>query len=356
MMDIGRKTEAFAKLGKFMKFFAVKHPPEAKSDPLYEKFGEKVEEAIRVAYHFNGWFTEENVRYAMGSIGDALARDKLDKWISAYSIDEAKEPKRVGVVMAGNVPMVGFHDMLCVLMSGNTFVGKLSSDDKLLLPAVAEVLADIEPGFKDRIIFTFGILKDIDAVIATGSNNTARYFEHYFSKYPNIIRKNRHSVAVLDGSESEEELYELGRDIFQYFGLGCRNVSKIFIPANFDLDRLFGAIYPFRDIVNNKKYGNNYDYNKTLYLLRGAEHLLENGFLVLKEDTGLSSPVATLFYERYNSENELHERLRTDLPDIQCIVSKKELVPGSVPLGKAQSPELWDYADGVDTMKFLLSI
>lgn len=356
MIDIERKIDAFARLGKFMKLFAVKHPPEAKNDPLYEKHGERMEEAIARAYHFNGWFTEENVRHAMGSIGDALTQDKLRQWLSSYTINESKAPKKVGIVMAGNVPMVGFHDMLCVLMSGNICIGKLSSDDKLLLPRIAEVLADIEPLFKDRIAFTEGIFRDIDAVIATGSNNTARYFEHYFGKYPHIIRKNRNSVAVLDGSETEEELYALGKDIFQYFGLGCRNVAKIFIPEHFDLDRLFGAIFPYSEVVNNKKYGNNYDYNKTLYLLKGGENLLENGFLLLKEDVGLSSPVATLFYERYRDEEGLKERLRADLPNIQCIVSKRELGPGTVAFGKAQSPELWDYADRVDTIQFLLSL
>jgi hypothetical protein len=356
MIDIARRIEAFARLGKFMKLFAVKHPPEAKNDPLYEKYGEKMEEAITLAYQFNGWFTEENVRHAMGAIGDSLAKDKLEKWVGAYSIDDKRPPKRVGVVMAGNVPMVGFHDMLCVLVSGNTFVGKLSSGDKLLLPQVAEVLLQIEPGFRDRVIFSEGILKDIDAVIATGSNNTSRYFEHYFGKYPNIIRKNRSSVAVLDGSETDDELHALGRDIFLYFGLGCRNVSKIFIPATFDLNRLFGAIYAYRDVVNNKKYGNNYDYHKTLFLLKGAESLIENGFLLVKEDMGLTSPVATLFYERYSDEDELRSRLRMNLPNIQCIVSKKELFPGTVAPGQAQTPELWDYADRVDTMKFLLAL
>lgn len=355
-MDIERKIEAFARLGKFMILFGVKHPPETKNNLLYEEHGEKIEEAITKAFHLNGWFTEENVRHAMSSIGDSLTRGKLEQWLGNYKIDENKEPKQVGLVMAGNVPMVGFHDMLCVLLSGNISVGKLSSDDRLLLPRIAEVLIDIEPGFKDRLLFTEGIFKDIDAVIATGSNNTARYFEHYFGKYPHIIRKNRNSVAVLDGNETEEELYALGKDIFQYFGLGCRNVSKIFIPESFDLDRLFGAILPYSDVVNNKKYGNNYDYNKTLYLLKGGENLLENGFLLLKEDMGLSSPVATLFYERYSDEEGLKERLRADLPNIQCIVSRLDLGPGTVAFGKAQSPELWDYADRVDTMKFLLSL
>jgi acyl-CoA reductase-like NAD-dependent aldehyde dehydrogenase len=228
-MDKERRIKAFARLGKFMKAFAGKEKTGAAETQLHEAFGEKMEAVIKASFYHNGWFTEENVRNAFGAQSAALEEEKLRQWLGNYpGLENTRDPKRVGVIMAGNVPMVGFHDMLCVLISGNTFVGKLSSADKLLLPALAEALIAIEPGFGDRIVFTEGQLRSIDAVIATGSNNTARYFEHYFGKYPNIIRKNRNSVAVLDGSETEEEMRALGEDIFRYFGLGCRNVQGVY--------------------------------------------------------------------------------------------------------------------------------
>lgn len=355
MMDTVRRIDAFVRLGKLLKGFAK--PGEQQQDSLYNEFSERMEAAIRAAYFHNGWFTEANVRSAFEGIAAYLDERSLRAWLDKYPELENKssDPKRVGVIMAGNIPMVGFHDMLCVLLSGNIFVGKLSSDDKILLPRVVEMLIAIEPGFKDRVIFTEARMNDVDAMIATGSNNTSRYFEYYFGKYPHIIRKNRSSVAVLDGSETEEELRGLGKDIFQYFGLGCRNVSKLFIPQDFDLDRFFKAIYDYKWIVDNKKYGNNYDYNKTVYLLNG-EQLLENGFVLLKEDIALSSPVAVIFYERYTDDEALRDRLRIDAASIQCIVSKRKDIKNKIDFGKTQCPAPWDYADGVDTMKFLLQL
>jgi len=246
--------------------------------------------------------------------------------------------------------------MLCVLLSGNKFLGKLSSEDKLLLPFLAKILVDIEPGFAEFIDFTDGQLKGMDAVIATGSNNSARYFEHYFGKYPHIIRKNRNSVAVLNGREKKQELAELGKDVFRYFGLGCRNVSKLFVPRNYNFNDFYEAIFEQKEIVNNNKYANNYDYNKTVYLMSNDPGLLDNNFLLLKQDQRYSSPIGVLFYEFYDQITELNARLEKDKDQIQCIVSNDPQVADAIPLGTAQCPGLSDYADGVDTMSFLVGL
>ena len=350
MTDIEKRIKAFVELGDFLKGLkpGAKNSQAVSKDIFYEDF----EDLIKKAHQYNGWFTEENIRNAIVSISGMLSEKELREWIRKYKIPDNKKAKRVGVIMAGNVPLVGFHDMLCVLISGNIFIGKLSNDDRFLLPKLAKILTNIEPDFKDKIIFTLK-LENIDAVIATGSNNTSRYFEYYFGKYPHIIRKNRNSIAVLTGKETNEELNALGKDIFQYFGLGCRNVSKLFVPEGYDLDKFFTGIFDYKNIVNHNKYGNNYDYNKTVYMLGGAK-LIENGFVVLKEDKRFSSPVAVLFYEYYKNEKELAERLKAGKENIQCIVGNNSLA--TVNFGEAQCPTLNDYADDVDTMKFLLSL
>jgi hypothetical protein len=260
--------------------------------------------------------------------------------------------KTVAIIMAGNIPLVGFHDLLSVLLTGNNAVVKLSSNDTVLIPLMVEYLTDLDASFNNRVSFTEAKLPSFDAVIATGSNNTARYFEYYFGKKPNIIRNNRNSVAILTGNENDEELKALGKDIFTYYGLGCRSVSKLFVPENYDFDRFFTAIYDYRDIVNQAKYANNYDYNKAVYLMSEFK-FLDNGFLMLKEDQGYSSPIATTFYEHYTSEDALLDKLKLDVDKIQCIVASG-IVDNEVSFGKTQQPALWDYADGVDTVEFLL--
>lgn len=299
----------------------------------------------------NQWFTPDSIKNAFISFGEQLTKDDLNNWLK--EIDPANGGKKVGVIMAGNIPMAGLHDMLSVLASGNTIVAKLSSEDSILIKAVAQVLAGIDPSFKERIIFS-DMLKSIDAVIATGSNNSSRYFEYYFGKYPHIIRRNRNSIAVLTGEETPEQIERLGLDIFTYFGLGCRNVSKVFIPEGYDFDLIFKNIYKYHDIVNHAKYGNNYDYNKTVYLLSNIK-LLDNGFLLLKEDAGLSSPVAVLFYEYYQSIPQLQERIHSLMPELQCIVTNMDL-PQKVGFGQTQKPALTDFADGVNTIQFLSAI
>ena len=256
--------------------------------------------------------------------------------------------------MAGNIPLVGFHDFLCVLLSGNKVLAKLSSNDNLILPFLSKILLEQNPELKAYINFTEEKLENFDAVIATGSNNTSRYFEYYFGKYPNIIRKNRNSVAVLTGNETHEELALLGQDIFRYFGLGCRNVSKLFVPEGYNFDAFYTSIFEFQDIINQNKYANNYDYNKAVYLMSNM-NILDNGFLILKEDESFASPIACLFFEHYKDQSSLKEKLQLQEENIQCIVSNGWF-EDEIPFGKTQIPALMDYADSVDTLQFLLNL
>lgn len=317
---------------------------------------EKLIELINTAYIYNPWFTENNVKFAIKALAECLTKDKVLRWHHSWEnispLTSAKQPEKVGIIMAGNIPLVGFHDMICVLASGNTCIIKSSSDDPVLITYMTKLLISIEPGFKDHIYFTKK-LSGIDSVIATGSNNTSRYFEYYFGKYPHIIRKNRSSIAILNGKESKADLAILGNDIFQYFGLGCRNVSKIFIPREFDFKILLEAFEPFAYLQDHNKYANNYNYNKTMLLMNNIHHL-DNGFLLVKEDAFMHSPIATLFYEYYSSEKELHEKINSCLNQIQCIVGSSSKFNATVKFGRTQFPELWDYADNVNTMEFLL--
>lgn len=307
----------------------------------------ELELAINRAIIYNGWFTSQNVRKALTAIVEMLSEDQLKAWSSAYELEGGK---RVAIIMAGNIPLVGFHDLLCVLISGHIAIVKMSSDDNQLLPVIVETLKKIEPSFTDRIHFTKDKMENFDAVIATGSSNSARYFEHYFSKYPNIIRKSRSSVAILDGSESEEELEGLANDVFQYFGLGCRSISKVFLPEGYDLNLLFNVFYTHKEVIDNKKYANNYDYNKAVYMM-GQHDITENGFLIMKQETALKSPVSVLHYEFYDNLELVHSLIADYQEKIQCVTGK-----GFIPFGKAQCPALDDYADAVDTMLFLQSL
>jgi hypothetical protein len=356
-MTLDNRIEAFDSLGKFLKQFSDQQS-ETNHHPLNEQFYNDFKELLTLVSIHNPWFTKSNVINAISAIAAQLDQQQLNDWTATYraAIGTSEKSHRVAVIMAGNIPMVGFHDFLCVLLSGNRFVGKLSSDDKLLLPYLSKILIAIEPRFKESIEFTEGQLKTMDAVIATGSNNTARYFEYYFKKYPSIIRKNRNSVAVLSGKETAEELVDLGKDIFQYFGLGCRNVSKLFVPKGYTFDPFYEAMMVYQDIIHTNKYANNYDYNRTVYLMSNDPTLLDNNFLLLKENVSYSSPIGVLFYEFYEDLNKLNERLKQDKDQIQCIVASTRAVNHSIPFGQAQCPALMDYADGIDTMKFLVEL
>lgn len=309
---------------------------------------------VESACHNNGWFTVAEVKRSLSSLSKMLTKNDLEKWFENIIVSET--PKRVGLILAGNIPLVGFHDVICVLSTGNTALIKMSSADDKLLPGLIHQLILIEPAFDHQIEYVER-LKDFDAIIATGSNNTSRYFEYYFGKVPHIIRKNRNSVAVLSGNETTAELENLGNDIFDYFGLGCRNVSKIYIPKDYDLKNFFEPIEKHQPIINHFKYNNNYDYNKSIYLVNGVKHL-DNGFLLVKEDENFVSPLAVLFYESYDSISQVEEKLKLQDEQIQCVVSNLNLDinKDTVPFGNSQSPKLWDYADNINTVEFLQAL
>ena len=348
MSDHRKTFNAFVALGGFLRAFCNGDSPETKCV-------EKANAAISLAKHKNGWFNPENVLFAFQSWGNQLTEEKLYQWLAEYKEDiPKKQPKTVALIMAGNIPLVGFHDFLSVLITGNNALIKLSSNDNVLFSFVVDYLTSYEPSLENRISYAKMKMKGFDAVIATGSNNTARYFEYYFGKVPNIIRKNRNSVAVLKGNETKGQLEALGEDIFRYYGLGCRSVAKVFVPKDYDFDIFFKAVYKFHPIIEQIKYSNNYDYNKAVYLMSEFE-ILDNGFLVLKEDESYSSPIASLFYERYADLDVLRSRLKNDEDQLQCMVSNGFL-PEEIEFGTTQTPSLSDYADGVDTVDFLLKI
>jgi hypothetical protein len=258
--------------------------------------------------------------------------------------------------MAGNIPAVGFHDLLCVLLSGHNILIKVSSDDPALIPFLAGMIIYFEKDFAQTINFSEGKLINFDAVIATGSNNTAKHFEYYFGKYPHIIRKNRSSIAILNGKETKEELAELGKDIFYYFGLGCRNVSKIYVPEGYKFDSLFEAVYDYKFVLDNKKYNNNYEYNRAIYLL-DLIPFLDNNFLMIREKEELHAPTSVLFYETYTNQDRLVEKINPLLPNLQCIVTNFEMKGlKTIALGHTQEPTIFDFADDVNTLDFLNSI
>lgn len=347
-----QRVAAFVQLGRVFHLFAASAPWPGHACGLDQAEYEEFDALIRRARQHNGWFTEENVRHALGGLSVMLQEETLKAWLAAYP--ELERPRSVartvGLVLAGNIPLVGFHDVLCVVLSGHRARIKCSSDDAELIPAAINMLEHFAPGIAAQAEVTMGKLTDVEAVIATGSNNTSRYFEHYFGHLPRLVRKGRVSVAVLDGTETEAELKDLGEDLFRYFGLGCRNVSKLYVPREYDLDRVFGAIFPWQDIVNHNKYANNYDYNRALWMLDRVP-ILENGFVVFKEETALASPVAAVYYERYDDVKAVERSLEVQAEQIQCVVGH-----GHVPFGSAQCPAPGEYADGVDTLGFLLDL
>ncbi|WP_306352760.1 acyl-CoA reductase [Flavobacterium sp. '19STA2R22 D10 B1'] len=353
-MTLAQKKSIFIHLGEFLSQFSldnnVKNPAVLHNDPFYEDFIALIE----LSQSHNGWYTQEQVYFALQSWAEALTESNINEWLSKYTISDVIQPKTVGLILAGNIPLVGFHDFISVLISGHKALVKTSSNDQHLLPFLAKYIIAVEPKMADYITFTKGKLENFDAVIATGSNNTARYFEYYFKDKPAIIRKNRNSVAVLNGSESKEDLIALGEDIFRYFGLGCRNVSKLFVPKGYDFKNFFEAIFEYQDVIHYEKYANNYDYNKAVFLMSNYK-LLDNGFLTIKEDASYASPISSIFYEFYDSADAITERLTTESEQIQCIVSNG-FIAQSIPFGHTQKPNLWDYADNVDTIAFLTKI
>lgn len=333
-MNLNERITAFEKLGRVLQTI-----DETELDTLLSNVRNQ-----------NPWFTEDQVKTALSGITKFLAKSTLQQWTLGYDLP-GNNTKTIGVAMAGNIPLVGFHDFLCVLIAGYHLKAKLSSQDNLLLPWIAQHLITIEPRFSEFISFEER-LNGVSVMIATGSDNTARYFEYYFRSIPHIIRKNRSSCAVILGEESAHELKTLGKDVFSYFGLGCRNVSKIFVPEGYDFKPMLDQWNDYQDIIHHNKYCNNYDYQKSILLVNRIP-FLDTGFLLLTESHQLVSPIAMVYYEAYVDQEDLRQKLEIQKEKIQCIVSANGWFNRSIPFGMAQFPEVWDYADGVDTLRFL---
>ncbi len=350
-MNIINRINAFVKLGDILRNPDATHSHSFRGEII------ELHNLILNNANYNPWFTAENVKRAITAIGKTLKTEKIEKWLHAYRQFklESSATHTIGVAMAGNIPLVGFHDFISVLISGQKILAKLSSDDKHLLPLLAKILVKIELEFADRIAFTTGKLENFDAIISTGSNNTSRYFEYYFKKYPHIIRKNRNGIAVLNGCETTADLELLGKDIFSYFGLGCRNVSKLFVPKGYNFDKFFRSIEDYKNVITHSKYVNNYDYNKSIFLVNKVPHL-DNGFLLVTENHAFSSPISVIFYEEYEDFAELYSNILAKQNQIQCIISIDNKISKHIIPGNSQGPELWDYADGIDTIEFLLGL
>lgn len=339
-MNLKERTNALIKVGNFINRFLQNSP---KSDENQLHIG--LSQLINTAYLQNNWFTDVNIKQSLNGIASFLNEDTLH-----LIAQENLNSKKVLIMCAGNIPMVAFHDILCVLVSNHIPIIKLSSDDNVLIPFTLKLLCHYEPKFENKIYFAEGITKNFDAVIATGSNNSAMYFEKYFGKHPNIIRKNRTSIAVLNGNESINDLQNLGKDIFTYFGLGCRNVTQLLVPNNYDFKLFFESIIDYNEVINNKKYANNYDYHKAIYLLENHK-FLDNNFLMVKENDSMFAPVGTIHFKKYSSTQAVDAYIEANQKNIQCIVSNNYIA-----FGQSQKPKIIDYADNVNTMEFLLSL
>lgn len=346
--DLKERIQAFSDLG-----ILFRENSSSQKIKTFQKWDSELNKLLKDSYQYNSWFTENNLKLSLKNWSAELNKKNIENWLENYKI-ELKSSKTVAIIMAGNVPIVGFHDLMCSLILGFKCIVKLSSDDKILIPLIVKFIQSRFDGFKEKVFFESNILKNFDAVIATGSNNSHKYFEYYFGKYPNLLRKTRHSVAVLNGNESDSELAMLSNDVFDYFGLGCRSVSKIFIPKGYDLDLLFNAFYMKRFVIDHNKYANNYDYNKAVYLM-SEEKFYDNGFVILKEEKKLGSPIACVYFEYYDDLVQVKNIIKINNQNIQCVVSNEKIFNG-ISFGTTQCPKLSDYADNVDTLKFLLKI
>lgn len=310
------------------------------------------DQLLNKAYLRNPWFTPEWQIFAFSYWASVLKSEDLSRLAEMSKF--AEQPKKVGIITAGNIPLVGFHDILCVLLSGHSLAIKPSSDDPILTTWVVKKLLQIAPELSKRVNIVEK-LNDCEALIATGTNNSARYFEYYFREVPRLIRRNRNSLAVVSGEESDEELKALGLDIFAYFGLGCRNVSKILFPENYQFSRFFEAIDSYHPVVNHNKYANNYTYHKALFLMNLEKHL-DNGFLLLKEDQNMGSPLGCLFFDKYKDKSDVVNYIDNRKETIQIVISQDSFLPGSVAFGKSQFPKLTEFADNINTMDFMSTL
>ncbi|MFO7723896.1 MAG: acyl-CoA reductase [Bacteroidales bacterium] len=319
-------------------------------------FRDRIDERVQLAEAMNPWFTRQNILMSFKAWGEVLQPAAMKRWMGRYpSISDRIDPQTVAVVMAGNIPMVGFHDLCCVLLAGHKAMVKLSGHDEVLIPLLFEIMTEAHPELKNRVVFTTGTISGFDAVIATGSNNSARYFDYYFGKHPHIIRKNRNSIAVLDGRESFSNLDELCRDIFDYFGMGCRSVSALLVPKGYDFSNLIVLFDAWDHIGNHNKYRNNYDYQKSIFIINNLPFIDHRNILLLKNDN-IQSPLAVLHYREYDDTSEVKGFIEQNRDTLQCVVCTNAIVENTVQFGKTQEPSLWDYADGVDTMEFLLDL
>ena len=343
-MNINEKIEIISDIGEFLKNYLDEKYDNKKDDNLIE-----FEKVIKKAQSNNSWFTDENIKINLTYWSKKLIKTNLNQWLSKYNLKDTFR-KNIAIIMAGNIPLVGFHDFICVFLAGHNSIIKLSTNDKYLLP----FLLNLVKFPSDRVVYLDGMLKDYDAVIATGSDNTSRYFEYYFKNKQSIIRKNRNSIAILDGNETDEDLKSLSHDILTYFGLGCRSVSKLYVPKDYNFDSFFNSIFGYKDLINNHKYANNYDYNKAIYLMSEYK-FLDNGFFMIKEGNEMHSPISTINYEYYDNISNLNEKIKQQEDNIQCVVSNIKF-EGRIDFGETQNPSLNQYADNIDVMNFLLTI
>ncbi len=345
-MTIDKRINAFCQLGERM----IAESALKSNSALYN--------VIENAHIHNPWFTPANVRNSINAIAKQwLNRATIEEWLSRYSINKlnTQSPKTIGVIMAGNVPLVGFHDFLCVLVSGNKFLGKFSSKDGNLMLTITQMLTQIEPEFTNYIEITDNQLKGFDAVIATGSDNSSRYFDYYFKNYPTIIRKHRNSIAIITGNETASDFEQLSNDIFNYFGLGCRNVSMLLVPQGYNLTPMLDSFINWNHLINHNKYANNYEYNRAIYTMNQVMHL-DTGYLLVTPSEAIESPVGVLFYQEYSTLKGAVEYINLNEEKVQCIVGNAGSHPRAIPFGTTQSPKIDDYADGLDTVEFLLGI
>lgn len=313
------------------------------------------ESKIRDASIHNPWFTSENVYYAIDSISNHwLTAETLNAFVSKYpeKYFNPVQSKKVVVIMAGNIPFAGFHDLICVLLTGHRFLGKVSSKDGQLISAIIELLCEIDPEFKNLIELSEVTLHGFDAVIATGSDNSSRYFDYYFKSYPTIIRKHRNSIAILSGKETEEELTKLSDDIFLYFGLGCRNVSMLLVPEGYDFKVLLKAFKTWQNLDTHNKYMNNYEFQKTMNLMNLVDHI-DTDFLLLKQNDSISSTVGVVHYKEYRDIQTVLKFVESHQDELQCIVGDIKVIPNMIPFGTTQNPDIDEFADGIDTIEFL---
>jgi hypothetical protein len=314
-----------------------------------------IETAVDSSCRDNYWFTKNNILKALDAIANKMLKPaKLNDWIDRYSFDSRK-PQKIGLIMAGNIPLVNFHDLLSVLLSGNIAVIKPSSKDKSLIKALVGILMNRLPVLAERIVFTDTKPQNINAVIATGSNNSARYFDAEYKNIPMLVRKNRYSLAALDGNETRTDLEALGDDIFSYFGLGCRNVSNILIPQKYDWSMFFDSIQKYSYVLHHQGYKNCFRYQKALSELSG-DNYLNGGFVIIRMNNPAFSSIAAINYMVYKDIEQIKTFLSEQNDRIQCIVTKIAGVKKPTPFGHTQQPELTDYADGVDTVNFLTSL